>query len=512
MASGSGQPRYCTCGTLLARDNKGKRCMACQKVASQRMVEPPAVPASFWQSAEIAEALEAWHMGHVIRAYRLHEYHREAIPQAVVAHWFNLTQAQLSRIENGTPPTDLARLIPIAHTLGIPADLLWFKLPKEKHGQAELVNGARRIPPSAETVPRSGGCSKQSNDQEEDDMRRRTLLQGFLAGAGSALSASAITHLPQLEHVRQSFDWLLEGSEVGISTLGHWEALPAEYGQRYQVVAPAQLLTDVAADFVGLQQLLGRKQTTKGRITLCRVSSQLATLTGIFLAAQGDGRNAQNWFHTAGLAASEANDSQLAGLALVRSGIVSLYHGAPGQALRKLDKAQALLGARPTPWRARALVVEARSLARLGKRQEAQASLQEAETTFEDMPASALSDPALGYTERQFYFTVANAYTCLGMTSEAEAMQQQALSMYQPTAYLDPALIQLDQAHCLIRQGDGVSACQKAIATISAVPDEHKGLVTHYGRSFLGQLPHPVRANTFGQELAELLTTQEAGA
>ena len=39
------------------------------------------------------------------------------------------------------------------------------------------------------------------------------------------------------------------------------------------------------------------------------------------------------------------------------------------------------------------------------------------------MPASALSDPALGYTERQFYFTVGNAYTHLGMTNEAEAMQ-----------------------------------------------------------------------------------------
>jgi tetratricopeptide (TPR) repeat protein len=428
-----------------------------------------------------------------------------------------LTQAQLSRTENGPAVTDLAKLIPIAHTLGIPADLLWFKLPKDRPSKparpaisirSQDGSVAEATANTDENISQAIGQSAPDITNEEDDMQRRQLLHGILAGASSALPASALANLVQLEQVRQSLDRLFEGSAIGTSTLERWDALPGEYGQRYQTVAPGQLLTDVASDFVELQYLLGQRQATKGRVTLCRASSQLATLAGIFLAAQGDKRSAQNWFYTAGLAASEAGDRQLAGLALVRSGIVFLYHGAPERALAKLAKAQFLLGTNPTSWRARALVVEARAQAKLGKANEAKQALIQAETTFQNMSATALRDPALGYTERQFYFTVGNAYTHLGMSDEAGQMQAQALSMYHASEYLDPALIQLDQAQCLVNQGEADSASQKAIAAITAVPLEHRGLVTHYGSSFYDQLPMPARATASGRELKELLTTR----
>jgi len=75
------------------------------------------------------DALATWHIGKVIRAYRHHPHHgRRPLSQEVVGGWLDLSQAQLSRLENGPTLKDLGRLAHYARTIGIPAALLWFKL------------------------------------------------------------------------------------------------------------------------------------------------------------------------------------------------------------------------------------------------------------------------------------------------------------------------------------------------------------------------------------------------
>ncbi|MGW4302487.1 helix-turn-helix domain-containing protein [Streptomyces sp. NPDC004646] len=77
----------------------------------------------------MAEALDSWHMGQVFYAYRTHPWHGRVLSQETLAVWLDLNQAQLSRIESGKPPQDLGKLMKWAHSLRVPADLLWFKLP-----------------------------------------------------------------------------------------------------------------------------------------------------------------------------------------------------------------------------------------------------------------------------------------------------------------------------------------------------------------------------------------------
>ena len=74
-------------------------------------------------------ALQAWHMGKVITAYRNHPHHVILLTQETVAGWVGITQAQLSRIERGPQPKDLDRLIQWARVLAIPQEVLWFRLP-----------------------------------------------------------------------------------------------------------------------------------------------------------------------------------------------------------------------------------------------------------------------------------------------------------------------------------------------------------------------------------------------
>src|SRR5439155_9634849 len=122
--------RYCrSCGARLAASNRDDYCAPCQRKARALVTGPPEVPVGFWTTDRMRDALASWHMGRVIAAYRMNPQHARAIPQEIVGGWVGITQAQLSRIENGPPIKDLDRLTQWATLLGIPPDLLWFKLP-----------------------------------------------------------------------------------------------------------------------------------------------------------------------------------------------------------------------------------------------------------------------------------------------------------------------------------------------------------------------------------------------
>ena len=121
-----------SCKTRLARDNKGDWCAACTSNARDLPVGPPSVPTEFWEEPKLRNALDRWHMGAVISAYRNHPFHGSPLRQEIVARWMGLTQAQLSRIENGPSIKDLDKLIQWAELLEIPARLLWFQLPKRR--------------------------------------------------------------------------------------------------------------------------------------------------------------------------------------------------------------------------------------------------------------------------------------------------------------------------------------------------------------------------------------------
>lgn len=102
--------RYCRCGVRLARDNSADMCAACQVRARGLATHPPVVPAEFWSTDQMGDALDSWHMGRVVAAYRNHPFHGQLLRQELVAGWMGITQAQLSRIENGPAVQDLQKL------------------------------------------------------------------------------------------------------------------------------------------------------------------------------------------------------------------------------------------------------------------------------------------------------------------------------------------------------------------------------------------------------------------
>ncbi len=146
--------RYCQCGKPLARDHANARCGFCERREIQKRAKPPELPADFWKTPAFRDAFNAQHMGHVARAYRRHplnvaNYGRDGIPQELLGDWLRLTQAQVSRIENGPPIRNLDTLAHWARVLRIPPDLLWFKLPGEQAASDPAVT----LQPAASGMP-----------------------------------------------------------------------------------------------------------------------------------------------------------------------------------------------------------------------------------------------------------------------------------------------------------------------------------------------------------------------
>ena len=100
-----------------SRDNTERHCAACRQTQRVNPMGPPSLPSVFWHTDQMRDALDTWHMGKVLYAYRTHPHHGRPLPQELVAGWFYMTQAQLSRIEKGQAPQDCSKFDPLGRSL-----------------------------------------------------------------------------------------------------------------------------------------------------------------------------------------------------------------------------------------------------------------------------------------------------------------------------------------------------------------------------------------------------------
>ncbi|MEN3611391.1 helix-turn-helix transcriptional regulator [Plantactinospora sp. ZYX-F-223] len=325
--------RYCRCGTRLARDNRQHQCAACQSKTRGLAAGPPDVPANFWDTDEMRDALATWNMGQVIAAYRHHRFHGRTIRQEIVAGWVGITQAQLSRIEGGSAMKDLDRLAQWARTLGIPSGLLWFKLPEQspRCGADEQVG---RHPEAG------GGGDGQDHARETssgvEDMRRRELLR-LLSLAAPALTTAGLAErldLDRLEYVAA------EPRRLDAAALDAYGAVNRQLWMAFgSAKRKSTVLPLVSRQLDTLFGALREARGTATRSHLCALGSELLQLAGEVLFDGNHYVDAANCYVSAAVAGREANDFDLWACAMTRHAFISVYERQPAHALPMLDGA-----------------------------------------------------------------------------------------------------------------------------------------------------------------------------
>jgi transcriptional regulator with XRE-family HTH domain len=313
------QVRYCGgCGTRLARDNRSNRCAGCSHVARDSLLRPPSVPRQFWDTDQMRDALNTWHVGRVIFAYRTHPWHPRPLSQEIVGNWLGLTQAQLSRIENGRAPEELTKLVAWAQILGIPGELLWFKLPDE----ADANTPAPGESPQRLTLPvllhgRSILLPIDTHAARESGLDG---LLDELAGGQQAPSDSLAHALPtrdldELEHVAAALDdarRYLDGSVVGYfhEQLGRSKADDGSHG-------PAKALPLVLGILGAISEHVREVQPGVRR-ALLSLGADGAEFVGWLYRDLQDPANATYWYDRAMEWAQEAGDTAMQGYVLLK--------------------------------------------------------------------------------------------------------------------------------------------------------------------------------------------------
>jgi 8-oxo-dGTP pyrophosphatase MutT (NUDIX family)/transcriptional regulator with XRE-family HTH domain len=417
---GTGAGRYCrSCGTRLARDNRSTLCTPCQSAAQDAKREPPQVPADFWATDQVHDALASWHMGRVIHAYRHHPYHGRTLSQERVAGWLGITQAQLSRIEHGPAVKDLDRLIYWARLLKIPGHLLWFDLPETQRQVASAP---------AHTTPRRLVAAPPSV----------VMLPGGLPTVAAGSNADALA----VEAFRAA-DRQVGGGHLYESVVRY---LRTEVGPR----------------------LLGSTADESGPQVFCAAAG-LTDMAGWMAHDTGQDILARQHFDRALSLAALAGDRQLG--AQVHTSLSNLAHhlGEPEQAMAFARSGQAQLADRPgnPELAARLLAMEARSLAALGRAADCANTLLRAEQalggTFSEEPSPWVSR----FDEASLASEAARCLRQLGDLTAARRQAERVVALRPDERARSRAFGQLMLANVLVEQGELDGACTVGYEIVS---------------------------------------------
>jgi hypothetical protein len=463
--------RYCHCGTSLAADNSGHQCSRCERGSRDKLIAPPQVPAEFWRTESFRQAFTAQHLGRVSRVYRTHPHHYAVygpggISQTLLGQWLGLRQPQISRIETGPPIRHLDILQHWVRVLGIPAELLWFRLPSEE--QPADASAMKRVPDSLGT---------DISDRPAEDSEREPVLVApwnhrgtveaavrlsggdgrvkrrvFLALTGSALTAPAHQWLV---HEPEPLVFGLAGRRVSGELVGRFSAMVAELRRMDDVAGGGSVLAMAQQSFGWVAGLLDRasydERTGQG---LHVVLAELGQLCGWTACDGGDYGLAQR-YNVAGLRAAHTADDRLLGAHILATmANQAARQGQPAEGVTFIETALAGTRGQATP----ALLAElhiwqALAFATLRDTSACTAAISQARTQVEQLKPD--DDPSWLYWLDPAAITISagNCFLQLGEVDQAAVLLNDGIAGFSEAFVRDRQIHLTQLADALTRPG-----------------------------------------------------------
>lgn len=204
-SAGDGRRRCVACSTVLAADNTARVCGRCLREQRDQLRTPPQLGSDFWTTDDLLAAFESQHMGRVLKAYRHHPQHLQmygkALNQETLGRWLNLTQAQISKLENGKPEQNLQTLRVYAQALYMPPNLLWFDLAGQTRVSVQLATSEIPVSPTAVHIARNFDplAALQAASREDPVLELRRLAEARVHFERMYRNAGGLVTGPRIE-------------------------------------------------------------------------------------------------------------------------------------------------------------------------------------------------------------------------------------------------------------------------------------------------------------------------
>ncbi|MFE4519477.1 hypothetical protein ACFRMQ_35475 [Kitasatospora sp. NPDC056783] len=325
-----------------------------------------------------------------------------------------------------------------------------------------------------------------------------------LRGAGDPLDAIARSHRRAIERTLASTT-LTTGELESLD--GKLLTLRRDYVSDPPMVMLARLLTALEE----VRQYSEERQPAVVQVRLSEMLAVLSTLTADALMKLGRTEQARGWYGTAKSAADDSGNRELRTRVRVQAAMLPFYYGPLTEAAALTHEAVLLNRGRPSVTGAFASAAEARVKACQRDEEGTHEAIARARALFERSRQTAQEDDAWAFPYRRLQLYLSGAYTALGDTVQAGRAQQEALRLYPDHTGIDPALLHLEQAMCLVRQRSVSEACQLARATYLAVPADHRTRILGTRAADIIRItPKEVRPRA-ARELGELLALPTGG-
>ncbi|MGE7436682.1 XRE family transcriptional regulator [Kitasatospora sp. NPDC001175] len=318
--------------------------------------------------------------------------------------------------------------------------------------------------------------------------------------AGDAVDVLVDSH-------RRAVESTLASTTVSAGRLEILDERLMDLRRAYVVAPPVEMLGQLLRELDEVRLLASERQPAHVQVHLSEMIAVLATLIADALMKLGRLGQAQLWYGTARTAADDSGSWELRARVRVQAAMLPYYYGPLERAVSFTNEARLLNRYRPTATGAFAAAAAARAQARQGNAEAARAAIKEAQQLFDRCrKVASESDDAWAFPLRRLLLYLSGAYTYLGDTTHARDAQAEALMLYPDRTGIDPALLHLEQAMCLIHERSVTEACQLAGQTYLKVPAAHRTeILGARAQDIIDVLPENVRSVRAVRELGEIL-------
>jgi len=418
--------------------------------------------AASWSDAEIVEAIVERCAVSRLRAHRMA---RGWTLQDVVTRIKdkagpdadNLGHTRVSRWETGERPSP-RYLDALCRLYQTRADLLGFG--------TSYASGADHF--TERTAPESARYPSPMDENEEEGMRRRNLLNGIAFGVAGGLSKDVLDAVDKTqEMLRRALSPI---NSVNRETVEYWQDRVIRHAHEYRSLPAKDQVKPALLEFDALCKLLQQRQSIAHQTVLITSAARLAGLIGILLVDLGQPQASRNWFRSGVQAAGEVENALLGAWLNTREALSCLYYEGPRPAIDLARRAQLLTRGTRSVAATLAPAVEARALSQVGHGQEALKLMRISEQRFAGVDDAAPHGGALGFSRAKMLFYKGNVLARTGRPKEAIESCRTALLAYPLHDVVDRTHIRMDEALALLQLGEADASAQAATEALMAVP------------------------------------------